>query len=356
MQARGYVRFRIGSDGKPGEVVEAEALPAAEEDREARHRRRRRPPAQHARRASSAWPKASRPRCASPTAAPSRWRWTPAREHLFSSKFGCPVCSYSLPELEPRLFSFNSPVGACPACDGLGQVTVFDAERVVAFPSLSLAAGAVKGWDRRNAYTHSLLESVARHYGFDIETPFEQLPRAGAAGAAARLGRAKTSSSSTRPKARKGKARTRQVKRCHPFEGILPNFERRFRETDSAAVREELARYQAAKPCPDCGGCAAAARGAPCLPAARTTRRARASRSTRSSTPRWPSAWPTSRTCKLHRRQGRDRRQDRARDPLAAEVPQRRRPELPQPGPQRRHAVAAARRSASGWPARSAAA
>ncbi len=99
------------------------------------------------------------------------------KEHLFSSKFACPVCSYSLPELEPRLFSFNSPVGACPTCDGLGQVTVFDAERVVAFPSLSLASGAVKGWDRRNAYTLSMLESVARHYGFDIDTPFEQLPK-----------------------------------------------------------------------------------------------------------------------------------------------------------------------------------
>jgi excinuclease ABC subunit A len=78
------------------------------------------------------------------------------KEHLFSSKFGCPVCSYSLPELEPRLFSFNSPVGACPGCDGLGQVTAFDPERVVAFPTISLASGAIKGWDRRNAYTHSL--------------------------------------------------------------------------------------------------------------------------------------------------------------------------------------------------------
>ena len=130
-------------------------------------------------------------------------------------------------------------------------MTVFDPERVVAFPSLSLASGAVKGWDRRNAYTFALLESVARHYGFDIDTPFEELPEASAAGAAARLGR-RDSSSSTRPKARGGKRRS--VKRWHPFEGIIPNFERRFRETDSAAVREDLARYQAAKPCPDCDG------------------------------------------------------------------------------------------------------
>src|SRR6202012_2085213 len=97
-------------------------------------------------------------------------------ETIFSSKFACPICSYSLPELEPRLFSFNSPVGACPTCEGLGQTTVFDPDRVVAFPTLSLASGAVKGWDRRNAYTFSLLESVARHYKFDIDTPFEDLP------------------------------------------------------------------------------------------------------------------------------------------------------------------------------------
>ncbi len=172
-------------------------------------------------------------------------------EHLFSSKFACPVCSYSLPELEPRLFSFNSPVGACPSCDGLGQVTVFDAERVVAFPSLSLASGAVKGWDRRNAYTFSLLESVARHYDFDIDTPFEELPEN------ARRVLLHGSGNEDiefvyQAEGAKGKART--VKRSHPFEGILPNFARRFRETDSAAVREDLVRYQSAKPCPDCEG------------------------------------------------------------------------------------------------------
>ena len=132
---------------------------------------------------------------------PAQRRQPAAREHLFSSKFACPVCSYSLAELEPRLFSFNSPVGACPACDGLGEVTVFDPERVVAFPSLSLASGAVKGWDRRNAYTFSMLESVARHYGFDIETAVRSTARERAAGAAARLGRRPRSSSSTRRRA-----------------------------------------------------------------------------------------------------------------------------------------------------------
>jgi excinuclease ABC subunit A len=173
------------------------------------------------------------------------------REHLFSSKFGCPVCSYSLPELEPRLFSFNSPVGACPACDGLGQVTVFDPERVVAFPTLSLAAGAVKGWDRRNSYTHTLLESVAAHYGFDIETPYEQLPPSAQQVLLFGSGTQEIEFVYTAD-APRGKSRT--VKRTHPFEGIIPNFERRMRETDSVAVREELSRYQAAKPCPQCHG------------------------------------------------------------------------------------------------------
>ncbi len=173
------------------------------------------------------------------------------REHLFSSKFACPVCSHALPELEPRLFSFNSPAGACPACEGLGEVTAFDAERVVAFPSLSLAAGAVKGWDRRNAYTFSMLESVAAHYGFDIDAPFEALPEA------ARRVLLHGSGSDEIEfvyEAEGAKGRRRSVRRRHPFEGILPNLQRRWRETDSAAVREELARYQSAQPCPECRG------------------------------------------------------------------------------------------------------
>ncbi len=173
------------------------------------------------------------------------------REHLFSSKFACRLCNYSLAELEPRLFSFNSPVGACPSCGGLGQTTVFDAERIVAFPSLSLASGAVKGWDRRNTYTFSLLESVAKHYGFDIDSAFDALP------AAAR--QVLLYGSGKEPiefvyEAETASGRKRSVKRSHPFEGIVPNLERRYRETDSAAVREELSRYQAARPCPECAG------------------------------------------------------------------------------------------------------
>jgi excinuclease ABC subunit A len=172
------------------------------------------------------------------------------REQLFSSRFGCPVCSYSLTELEPRLFSFNSPMGACPSCDGLGHVTVFDPERVVAFPSLSLASGAVKGWDRRNAYTHSMLESVGKHYGFDTETPFENLAPEHQH---AVLHGSGTTEITFVYAAAEGKKRS-SVKRAHPFEGVIPNFERRWKETDSSAVREELARYQAVKPCAACGG------------------------------------------------------------------------------------------------------
>ena len=172
-------------------------------------------------------------------------------EHLYSSKFACPLCDYSLPELEPRLFSFNSPVGACPGCDGLGVTTVFDADRVVAFPSLSLASGAVKGWDRRNPYTFSMLESVARHYGFDIDTAFEALPAEAREVLLRGSGEVEVEFTY---EAEGAKGKRRQVKKQHAFEGILPNLERRFRETDSAAVREDLVRYQSVKPCPACEG------------------------------------------------------------------------------------------------------
>ena len=175
----------------------------------------------------------------------------PAGEHLFSSKFACPVCSYSLPEMEPRLFSFNSPVGACPTCDGLGVVTVFDPDRVVAFPSLSLASGAVKGWDRRNAYTFSMLESVARHVGFDIELPFQDLP---ASAQQLLLRGSGVTDIEFVYEAQGPSGRKRSVRRSHPFEGIIPNLERRYKETDSVMVREDLARLMASKPCPDCHG------------------------------------------------------------------------------------------------------
>ncbi|MCY1164170.1 UvrABC system protein A [compost metagenome] len=173
------------------------------------------------------------------------------KEHLFSAKFSCPVCTYSLSEMEPRLFSFNSPVGACPSCDGLGHREFFDPARVVAFPSLSLASGAVKGWDRRNGYYFSMLESLAKHYQFDIDTAFENLPENvqqvvlhGSGDEEIRFSYIMES----------GNSAGKKVNKKHPFEGVITNFERRYRETDSAAVREELARYRSVQPCPDCGG------------------------------------------------------------------------------------------------------
>ncbi len=173
------------------------------------------------------------------------------REHLFSSKFACPVCSYSLSELEPRLFSFNSPIGSCPGCDGLGSVMAFDPERVVAFPSLSLAAGAIKGWDRRNTHVFSMLESVATHYRFDLETPFEELPEPIRKVLLHGSGEVEIGFVY---EAEGAGGKTRSVKRRHPFEGVIATLARRYRETDSAAVREDLARYQHTQPCAECGG------------------------------------------------------------------------------------------------------
>ena len=172
-------------------------------------------------------------------------------EHLFSAKFACPVCNYSLSEMEPRLFSFNSPVGACPSCDGLGHREFFDPARVVQFPSLSLASGAVKGWDRRNAYYFSMLESLAKHYGFDIDTAFENLPDKVRHAVLHGSGEEEIKFSYLMES---GQSAGKKVTKKHPFEGVIVNFERRYRETDSATVREELARYRSVQPCPDCHG------------------------------------------------------------------------------------------------------
>jgi excinuclease ABC subunit A len=171
----------------------------------------------------------------------------PAAELIFSDRFACPICSYSIPELEPRLFSFNNPAGACATCDGLGVKQFFDQDRVVRYPGLSLAGGAIRGWDRRNVYYFSLIQSLAAHYGFDVETAWEKLPQ----------------------KVRKlllhgsGEEKIEfnyvtghgvSINRTHRFEGILPNLERRYRETDSGMVREELAKFLSTQPCPDCHG------------------------------------------------------------------------------------------------------
>ncbi len=169
------------------------------------------------------------------------------RAHLFSARFACPVCSFALAELEPRLFSFNNPAGACPKCDGLGAVDFFDPARVVAHPELSLAGGAIRGWDRRNQFYFQMLANLAAHYGFDIETPWEALPAKVRDIVLEGSGRTKIA---FRYMADNG----RMVLKEHPFEGILPNLERRLRETDAVAVREELSKYRAARPCPACHG------------------------------------------------------------------------------------------------------
>jgi excinuclease ABC subunit A len=170
-----------------------------------------------------------------------------AEPQLFSSKYSCPVCDYSLPELEPRLFSFNSPVGACPTCDGLGVAQFFDPARVVVHPELSLAAGAVRGWDRRNAYYFALIQSLAKHYKFSVDTPWQSLPEKvrnavlfGSGDETVNF--TYTSESGTRHQ------------RKHRFEGIVPNLERRYKETESAAVREELAKYISERACTECHG------------------------------------------------------------------------------------------------------
>ena len=170
-----------------------------------------------------------------------------AEELMFSANFACPHCGYSVPELEPRLFSFNNPAGACPTCDGLGVQQYFDEERVVQNPSISLAGGAVKGWDRRNFYYYQMLTSLAKHYDFDVEAPYESLPK------------------NIRHIIMHGSGKEEiefqymndrgdVVIRKHPFEGILNNMARRYKETESMSVREELAKNISNRPCADCGG------------------------------------------------------------------------------------------------------
>ncbi|MEO5607339.1 MAG: excinuclease ABC subunit UvrA [Polaromonas sp.] len=261
MQAQGYVRFRID-----GATYEVDALPKLKKTEKhnidvvidrVKVRAEKTLPADVS--AGTTPPPALRQRLAESFEAALRLaegraialEMDSGKEHLFSAKFACPVCSYSLSEMEPRLFSFNSPVGACPGCDGLGHKEFFDPARVVAFPTLSLASGAVKGWDRRNAYYFSMLESLAAHYGFDIDTAFEDLPAQvrqvvlhGSGEEDIKFGYLMES----------GEKAGRKVSKKHPFEGVITNFERRYRETDSSAVREDLTRYRSVQPCPDCHG------------------------------------------------------------------------------------------------------
>jgi excinuclease ABC subunit A len=166
---------------------------------------------------------------------------------LFSSRFSCPSCGYSIAELEPRMFSFNNPAGACGTCDGLGIKQFVDPARVVAHPELSLNAGAVRGWDRRNAYYHQLLISLAEHFQFDLETPFEALSDEVRKAVLYGSGRTKIDFSYISD-------RGKSVLRSHAFEGVIPNMQRRYLETESNSVREDLAKYHTVRACPDCDG------------------------------------------------------------------------------------------------------
>jgi excinuclease ABC subunit A len=169
------------------------------------------------------------------------------KSHLFSAKFACPLCDYSLEELEPRIFSFNNPMGACPECDGIGNINFFDPKRVVAFPHLSLASGAIKGWDKRNQFYFQLLQSLSEHYAFDLETAFEALPE--------KIQHViLNGSGSEQINFSYINERGQIHKKMHSFEGILNNLKRRYHETDSGTVRDELAKYLNMQTCPSCEG------------------------------------------------------------------------------------------------------
>ena len=170
-----------------------------------------------------------------------------AQETQFSSKFACPLCDYSLTELEPRLFSFNNPAGACPVCDGLGNEHFFDPHKVVAHPDISLAAGAISGWDRRNALCHSMMQSLALHYGFDLESPWNELPDE--VQHAILFGSGKQEIAFTQLS-----DRNKPTCKIHAFEGVIPNLTRRLRDTESNIVREELGKLMAIRCCQACGG------------------------------------------------------------------------------------------------------
>ena len=243
MQARGYIRFRVD-----GEIYEAQDLPRL--DLNTHHdidvvidRLRVRPEMRQ--RLAESLEQAVQLSDGKAIA----MEMDTGKEHLFSARFACPVCDYALEELEPRLFSFNSPSGACPACDGLGVAEHFSPERIVAFPSLSLASGAIKGWDKRNALYFSMIEALAKHYHFDVNTPYEELPEQVQQVVMFGSGKEKIVFSYSA-----GGREDKPVEKAHPFEGIVHNFERRFRESSSDLVKGELAQYMVLQPCPSCEG------------------------------------------------------------------------------------------------------
>ncbi len=253
MQALGYVRFRIN-----GETVEVENLPTLKKTEKhdidvvvdrLKIRHESEAPARDALRQRIAESFEAALRLAEQRAVAVEM--DTGKEHLFNAKFACPVCHYAIAELEPRLFSFNSPMGACTTCDGLGTTEVFDIDRVVAFPSLSLASGAIKGWDRRNGFYFSMLESLAKHYAFDVEAPFESLPENVRHCILWGSGEEDIKFSYI---VESGASQGKRVTKKHPFEGIIPNLTRRYKETDSSVVREDLARMRSHHACTDCNG------------------------------------------------------------------------------------------------------
>ena len=253
MQALGYVRFRIN-----GETFEVEDLPTLKKTEKhdidvvvdrLKIRHEAEAPARDALRQRIAESFEAALRLAEQRAVAVEM--DTGKEHMFNAKFACPVCHYSIAELEPRLFSFNSPMGACTTCDGLGTTEVFDIDRVVAFPSLSLASGAIKGWDRRNGFYFSMLESLAKHYAFDVEAPFESLPETVRHCILWGSGEEDIKFSYI---VESGASQGKRVTKKHPFEGVIPNLTRRYKETDSSVVREDLARMRSHHACSDCNG------------------------------------------------------------------------------------------------------
>ena len=246
MQAQGFVRFRIQSGTGAARIYEADALPKLKKNE--KHSidvvvDRLKLRADLKQRLAESFETALRLAEGRAIAL----AMDSGKEQIFSNKFACPTCGYSLQELEPRLFSFNNPMGACPECDGLGHIEFFDPKRIVAFPNLSLASGAVKGWDRRNQFYFTMLSSLAKYYEFDIDAPFEALPAAAQQIVLYGSGKEKIPFAYINE-------RGRTVIREHTFEGVVNNLERRYHETDSMAVKEELSKFINEKSCPECHG------------------------------------------------------------------------------------------------------
>lgn len=246
MQAQGFVRFRVQSGVRKAKIVEVDDLPTLKKTE--KHTidivvDRVRINSDVKQRLAESFETALRLADGRALA----MEMDSDKEHLYSNKFSCPVCGYALQELEPRLFSFNNPMGACQECDGLGHIEFFDPKRIVAFPNLSLASGAIKGWDRRNQFYFQILNSLAAFYDFAMDTPFEELPENVQQVVLYGSGRETIPFSYL---SERGISSIRQ----HSFEGIVHNLRRRYRETDSMTVREELAKYINQKTCPSCHG------------------------------------------------------------------------------------------------------